>query len=61
MPLPILGIALGEQLSALDKILENIAGMETRVAELNSLVTSLGKYLRSFNRKINFADGKVLL
>ncbi|VUZ52454.1 unnamed protein product [Hymenolepis diminuta] len=46
-------IALDEQLSALDKILENIAGMETRVAELNSLVTSLeGRFKNQQNGKM---------
>nr|CDS29513.1 WD40 repeat domain containing protein [Hymenolepis microstoma] len=35
-------IAIGEQLSALDKILDNITDMEIQVSELNSLVTSLG-------------------
>ncbi|VDO04907.1 unnamed protein product [Rodentolepis nana] len=39
-------IAIDGQLSALDKLLNNIANMEIQVSELNSLVTSLGTYSR---------------
>lgn len=46
----ILGITLSNQLRALDRILENVAAMETSVAELNTFVTALGMGLKFSQR-----------